>query len=86
MPALPETLAREVIAFVQRLRSAELTKAPGIAETLDWAAALVALGAARLEPEQIDRTLGALVKYQEDLTVLRGPTAARMLQEARAAL
>ena len=86
MPALPETLAREVVAFVQRLRTAELTKAPGIAETLDWAAALVALGAGRLEPEQIDRTLGALVKYQEDLTTLRGPTAARMLQEARAVL
>jgi MoxR-like ATPase len=86
MPALPETLAREVVAFVQRLRTAELTKAPGIAETLDWAAALVALGAARLEPEQIDRTLGALVKYQEDLNLLRGPTAAVMLQEARAAL
>ncbi|HET9513102.1 MAG TPA: MoxR family ATPase [Gemmatimonadales bacterium] len=86
MPALPETLAREVVAFVQRLRSADLTKIPGIAETLDWAAALTALGATQLEPEQIDRTLGALVKYQEDLTALRGPTAALMLQEARAAL
>jgi MoxR-like ATPase len=86
MPALPETLAREVVAFVQRLRTTDLTKVPGIAETLDWAAALVALGAARLEPEQIDRTLGALVKYQEDLTALRGPTATRILHEARAAI
>ncbi|HEX9895001.1 MAG TPA: MoxR family ATPase [Gemmatimonadales bacterium] len=86
MPDLPETLAREVVAFVQRLRSADLTKVPGIAETLDWAAALVALGAKRLEPEQIDRTLGALVKYQEDLSTLRGPTAALLLHEARASL
>jgi MoxR-like ATPase len=86
MPGLSETLAREVVAFVHRLRSADLAKAPGIAETLDWAAALTALGATRLDQEQIDHTLGALVKYQEDLSALRGPTAARMLHEARAAL
>jgi MoxR-like ATPase len=86
MPGLSETLAREVVAFVHRLRNADLAKAPGIAETLDWAAALTALGATQLDPEQIDRTLGALVKYQEDLSALKGPTAARMLHEARAAL
>jgi MoxR-like ATPase len=86
MPHLPETLAREVVAFVQRLRSTDLTKVPGIAETLDWAAALVALGARQLEPEQIDRTLGALVKYQEDVSALRGPTAVTLLHEARASL
>jgi len=84
-PALADALAREVVAFVQRLRSADLTKVPGIAETIDWAAALTALGAQRLEPEQIERTLGALLKYQEDLSALRGGGAAKLLDEVRAA-
>ena len=83
-PALADALAREVVAFVQRLRSADLTKVPGIAETIDWAAALAALGAQRLEPEQIERTLGALLKYQEDVSALRGGGAARLLDEVRA--
>jgi MoxR-like ATPase len=84
MPALPETLAREVVAFVQRLRSADLTKVPGIAETLDWAAALEALGAKRLELDQVERTLGALLKYQEDVTVLKTGGAAKLVDEVRA--
>lgn len=84
MPDLPATLAREVVAFVQRLRAADLTKVPGVAETIDWAAALVALGAQRLEPEQVERTLGALVKYQEDVSALRGGGAARLVDEVRA--
>src|SRR5207245_2420617 len=77
MPELSETLAREVVRFVQRLRSADLTKVPGIAETIDWAAALAALGAERLEAEQIERTLGALLKYQEDVSAMRGGGAGR---------
>jgi len=84
-PGLPAALAREVVAFVQRLREADLAKVPGIAETLDWAAALVALDTKRLTPEQIDRTLGALLKYQEDLAGLRGQGSARVLEEIRAA-
>jgi MoxR-like ATPase len=80
-PDLPATLAREVVDFVQRLRAADLAKVPGIAETLDWSAALVALNTRRLTPEQVDRTLGALLKYQEDLAALRGPGAARVLAE-----
>src|SRR5206468_3507867 len=80
MPELSETLAREVVGFVQRLRSADLTKVPGIAETIDWAAALAALGAERLEAEQIERTLGALLKYQEDVSAMRGGGAARGCQ------
>ena len=83
MPDLPETLAREVVAFVQRLRSADLTKVPGIAETIDWAAALAALGAKRLEAEQIERTLGALLKYQEDVSAMRGGGASKLLDEVR---
>jgi MoxR-like ATPase len=61
-PGLPAALAREVVDFVQRLRGADLAKVPGIAETLDWSAALVALNTRRLTAEQIDRTLGALLK------------------------
>jgi MoxR-like ATPase len=83
-PGLPAALAREVVAFVQRLRAADLAKVPGIAETLDWSAALVALDTRRLTADQIDRTLGALLKYQEDLTALRGAGAARLLDEVRA--
>jgi MoxR-like ATPase len=84
MPDLPAVLAREVVAFVQRLRVADLTKAPGVAETLDWAAALVALGSRRLEPDQVEHTLGALLKYQEDVSAIRNGGAARILDEVRA--
>jgi MoxR-like ATPase len=83
LPGVPEALASEVVAFVQRLRAADLTKAPGIAETLDWAAALVALGARHLDPVQVEQTLGVLLKYQEDLGVMRGGGARTVLAEAR---
>src|SRR5215211_7899055 len=63
LPQVPDALGCEVVAFVQRLRTADLTKAPGIAETLDWAAALVALGARHLDPVQVEQTLGVLLKY-----------------------
>ena len=83
LPNVAPALAREVVGFVQRLRSADLAKVPGVAETLDWAAALTALGAARLEPVQIDQTLGVLLKYQEDVAAVRGPAAKTMLDESR---
>ena len=83
MPQVPDALAREVVAFVQRLRTGDLTKAPGIAETLDWAAALLALGARQLEPEQVEQTLGVLLKYQEDVGAMRGGGARTMLDESR---
>jgi MoxR-like ATPase len=84
LPHVAASLGREIVGFVQRLRSADLTKVPGIAETLDWAGALTALGATRLEPAQIDQTLGVLLKYQEDVASVRGPTARTMLEESRA--
>jgi MoxR-like ATPase len=83
-PDLPQRLAAEVVAFVQRLRSADLTKIPGIAETIDWSAALEALGAKRLETEQVERTLGALLKYREDVAALKAGGAAKLLDEVRA--
>src|SRR2546422_1052937 len=83
-PELGQALAAEVVAFVQRLRAADLTKVPGIAETIDWAAALEALGAKRLEAEQVEQTLGALLKYQEDVAAMKGGGAAKLLDEVRA--
>jgi len=83
LPGVPEALAREVVAFVQRLRTADLTKTTGIAETLDWAAALLALGARHLEAGQIEQTLGVLLKYQEDVGAMRAGAARRILDESR---
>jgi MoxR-like ATPase len=83
VPQVGEALASEIVGFIQRLRSADLTKSPGIAETLDWAAALSALGTQRLEPEQVDQTLGVLLKYQEDLASMRTGGARAVLEESR---
>jgi MoxR-like ATPase len=82
VPEAPERLAREVVAFVHHLREADLTKVPGIAETLDWAAALLSLGAAELGPELVDETLGVVLKYEEDIRRIRGETSRRYLAEA----
>ena len=84
LPGMDARLARQVVGFVQRLRQAELTKLPGVAETLDWAAALMALGAPHLSPEVIDPTLGVLLKYQEDVRAVRGERAAAYLAEVQA--
>jgi len=80
---MDERLARNVVGFVQRLRQVELTKLPGVAETLDWAAALLALGAPSLSPEIIDPTLGVLLKYEEDVRAIRGQRAAAYLAEVQ---
>ena len=84
MPDAPERLAREVVAFVHRLRDADLTKVPGIAETLDWAAALLSLGSLELTGEVVDETLGVVLKYEEDIRRIRGDTARAYLAEASA--
>ena len=84
VPEAPEALARAVVAFVHRLREADLTKVPGIAETLDWAAALLALGAKELTPEMVDETLGVVLKYEEDVRGVRGTNARRYLAETSA--
>jgi len=84
VPGAPEILARAVVGFVHRLREADLTKVPGIAETLDWAAALMALGAAELSPELVDETLGVVLKYEEDIRQVRGDTVKSYLAEAAA--
>ncbi len=82
VPEAPERLAREVVGFVHRLREADLTKVPGIAETLDWAAALLSLGSRELTGEVVDETLGVVLKYEEDIRRIRGDTARGYLAEA----
>jgi MoxR-like ATPase len=84
VPDTPERLARAIVAFVQRLRTGQLTKVPGVAETIDWAAALLALGAGRLTAELVDDTLGVVLKYEEDVQAIRGETASAYLEEATA--
>ena len=80
VPAAPERLARQIVAFVHRLREADLTKVPGVAETLDWAAALLALGTTELKPEVVDETLGVVLKYEEDVRHVQGGTGRAMLE------
>jgi MoxR-like ATPase len=83
-PRAPETLAREVVAFTQRLRSMDLFKAPGIAETLDWAEALVTLDRIALDPHTVADTLGVLLKYQDDVGAITREVAERLVAEVRA--
>jgi len=85
-PEASEALSREVVAFVQRLRTEELFKKPGVAETIDWAKCLLALDALTLSPEVIADTLGAVLKYQDDIAKLQGSEAKRLLNEAKASL
>jgi MoxR-like ATPase len=75
VPEAADRLARQVVRFVQLLRREELFKIPGVAETLDWARALAALQTTRLDSAVLDATLGAVVKYQDDLEKLRGGLA-----------
>ncbi len=84
-PAASEALAREIVAFTQRLRALDLFKAPGIAETLDWAEALVALDRITLDPQSVADTLGALLKYQDDVGAITPDVAARLVREAQGA-
>jgi len=78
-PGAPEALRGQLVTFVQALRERDLYKAPGVAETLDWAHALTRLDAADLEPGMIDDTLGVLLKYQDDIAKIRGSEAGAIL-------
>lgn len=86
VPGVGETLAREVVAFVHQLRAMDLFKVPGVAETLDWAHALLQLDAVALDPERIESTLGVILKYQDDIARLHGSEALRLLTTIRAEL
>ena len=84
-PKASSALSKEVVAFVQRLRSVDLFKLPGVAETIDWANCLVALDRMALDPETVNNTLGVLLKYQDDIQRIAGEEATRLVAEAHAA-
>ena len=86
VPEAQEALSKEVVGFVQRLRQEDLFKKPGVAETLDWAKCLLALDVVALSPQVIADTLGAILKYQDDIQQIAGGEAAKLLQEAQAGL
>jgi len=79
VPQIGERLAQQVVGFVQELRGKDLFKLPGIAETIDWSTALIQLDKLALDPEIINDTLGALLKYQDDIAQIQGSEAAKIL-------
>jgi MoxR-like ATPase len=83
VPGAPAKLSKEVVAFVQAIRREELFKAPGVAETLDWASALVELDAVALDPHVVSDTLGVLLKYQDDIQKMQGSKAQELLNQVR---
>jgi MoxR-like ATPase len=83
IPDAPARLSREIVAFVQAIRKEDLFKAPGVAETLDWASALVELDAVALDPALVSDTLGVLLKYQDDIQKMQGSKAKEMLDAVR---
>ena len=83
-PGASEHLSREVVGFVQKLRTMDLFKLPGIAETIDWTEALMQLDVLELNPHAINDTLGVLLKYQDDIARLHGSEAARILEQVKA--
>jgi MoxR-like ATPase len=85
VPGVPERLALQAVAFVQGLRRLDLEKPPGVAETIDWAQALAALGSRELDPEVVESTLGSVLKHHEDLRGVTRSALADLLEEARVA-
>ena len=85
-PEVSQALSEEVIAFVQALRTEDLFKKPGVAESIDWAKCLLALDVVALSPEVISDTLGAVLKYQDDIAKIQGSEAKRILDEAKSGL
>ena len=83
-PKASETLSKQVVDYVQLLRTKELFKNPGIAETLDWATALIELDKVALDPQAVSDTLGVLLKYQDDITQIQGSEGAEILREVAA--
>jgi MoxR-like ATPase len=83
VPGAPQKLSAQIVAFVQQLRTLELYKQPGIAETIEWTRALIELDAIELDPVLINHTLGVLLKYQDDIGKLQGSEATRLLEQLR---
>jgi MoxR-like ATPase len=83
-PQAPAKLSKEIVAFVQAIRAQDLFKVPGVAETLDWASALVELDAVALDPALVSDTLGVLLKYQDDIQKMQGSAAKAILDQLKA--
>jgi MoxR-like ATPase len=83
VPGAGAELARQIVGFVQQLRSVELYKLPGIAETIEWTRALMELDAVVLDPVLVQHTLGLLLKYQDDIVKMQGSESARLLEQVR---
>ena len=86
VPGIARKLSEQVVGFVQALRKEDLFKAPGVAETLDWAGALTELDAVALDPATVSDTLGVLLKYQDDIARMQGTRAQELIDEVRAEL
>jgi len=86
VPQAGQNLRDEVVAFVQKLREQNLFKSPGVAETIDWAQALVELNCVALDPQTIDSTMGVLLKYQDDISRIHGSEAAKILSEVQTSI
>ena len=86
VPAANAALSREVVAYVQRLRTMELFKVPGVAETIDWAGALIELDKVALDPETVSDTIGVLLKYQDDIARISTDEGQKILKEVKAQL
>ena len=86
VPGADQDLSQQVVAFVQKLRSMDLFKLPGVAETIDWTNALIQLDRIDLDPEIINDSLGVLLKYQDDIEKIRGSEAANLLDQVKADL
>jgi len=86
VPGIGKKLSQEIVHFVQALRRQDLFKAPGVAETLDWASALTELDAVALDPATVSDTLGVLLKYQDDIARLQGGAAKELIEQVRAEL
>jgi MoxR-like ATPase len=82
-PNVPAALSREIVAFVQELRKQDLFKLPGVAETIDWAQALAQLDVVALDPAVVSSTLGALLKYQDDIAKIQGSEAMKILEQIK---
>ena len=83
VPNAPAALTAQIVAFVQTIRQMDLYKNPGIAESINWAQALTSLDCVALEPEDVNSTLGALLKYQDDIARIQGSEAARILEKVK---
>jgi MoxR-like ATPase len=85
VPGAPQALSQQIVAFVQKLRTIELYKLPGVAETIEWTRALLELDAVSLDPDSVSHTLGLLLKYQDDIAKVQGSDLARLIADVKSA-